>query len=43
MCIETFNFVKIKSVSIFNRLMKLGRIKKVGSDSKTSYILSDEN
>lgn len=43
LCIETFDFGKTKSVSIFNKLMKLGLIKKVGSGSKISYILADEN
>lgn len=43
LCIETFGFGKTKSVSIFNKLIELGRIKKVGSGSKISYILADEN
>ncbi|WP_242984226.1 ATP-binding protein [Clostridium tertium] len=43
LCIETFGFGKTKSVSIFNKLIKLGLIKKVGSGSKISYILADED
>ena len=43
LCIETFGFGKTKSVSIFNRLIKLGLIKKVGSGSKISYRIVDEN
>ncbi|KLE17139.1 transcriptional regulator [Clostridium sp. C8] len=42
LCIETFGFGKTKSVSIFNKLIKLGLIKKVGSGSKISYILASE-
>lgn len=43
LCIETFGFGKTKSVSIFNKLIKLGLIKKVGSGSKISYILASED
>ncbi|SHH95001.1 hypothetical protein SAMN02745196_02016 [Clostridium collagenovorans DSM 3089] len=39
LCVETFEFKKTKSVEIFNELINLGRIQRVGSGSKIRYIL----
>lgn len=39
LCVETFEFKKTKSVEIFNKLINLGKIKRIGSGSKTKYIL----
>lgn len=39
LCIETFEFKKTKSIEIFNKLIELGKIKRIGKGAQIKYIL----